>query len=193
MCWKVSKCGTSARTSTSLSSLCFFAALSSGLYFSSSLNTVSARFLSAAFVKRFSAGGTCSAATNCLSGAGLQKCCLSQQGIKHVNLCCHVSSITCHPLPSNWQPTYREQKQNARPVSIAVPSHELQAVQAHLEPLVQDSPLPLDAHILGPLHESMQVMLWCGSAANTWQHRCTSNSPTSWVRTSGMCDKELGS
>lgn len=44
---------------TSLSRRAFLAALSSGLYLSSSLNTVSARFLSAVFVNRFSAGGTC--------------------------------------------------------------------------------------------------------------------------------------
>ena len=44
---------------TSRSRRAFLAALSSGRYLSSSLNTVSARFLSAAFVKRFSAGGTC--------------------------------------------------------------------------------------------------------------------------------------
>lgn len=29
----------------------------------------------------------------------------------------------------------------------------------HLEPLVEDSALPLDAHILGPLHKPVQVLL----------------------------------
>lgn len=43
---------------TSFNSRAFFAALSSGRYFSSSLNSVAAMFLSTALVKRFSAGGT---------------------------------------------------------------------------------------------------------------------------------------
>ncbi len=66
---------------TSLSSLCFFAALSSGRYFSSSLNTVSARFLSAAFVKRFSAGGTCSAADDLPVRSNSPDACASHAGV----------------------------------------------------------------------------------------------------------------
>lgn len=31
---------------------------------------------------------------------------------------------------------------------------------AHLKPLVEDAPLPLDAHVFGPPDISVQVMLW---------------------------------
>ena len=39
-------------------------------------------------------------------------------------------------------------------------------MRAHLEPLVEDSPLPLYPHILGPPHESVQVVLGLGCASN---------------------------
>lgn len=48
-----------ARASASASSRCFLAALSSGRYFISTLNRLSAMFLSRVLLKRFSAGGTC--------------------------------------------------------------------------------------------------------------------------------------
>ena len=37
----------------------------------------------------------------------------------------------------------------------------------HLKAQVQHTALTLDAHILGPLHEAVQVVLWCGGCANT--------------------------
>lgn len=49
----------SRRTCASLSSRSFLAALSSGRYFISSLNRLSAMFLSSVRVKRLRAGGTC--------------------------------------------------------------------------------------------------------------------------------------
>lgn len=49
-------------------------------------------------------------------------------------------------------------------------SFTMQETQTHLQPLIQDSPLPLNAHILGPLYKSVQVMLWCWCGADAWEY-----------------------
>ena len=57
-----------ARASASASRRCFLAALSSGRYFISTLNSCSAMFLSRVRLKRFSAGGTCARARRASGG-----------------------------------------------------------------------------------------------------------------------------
>jgi len=40
--------------------------------------------------------------------------------------------------------------------------HNVHKTATHLEPLVEHTPLPLDTHILGPLHKSVNIFLGRG-------------------------------